>query len=69
MPKNQTDDANNADAIWGARNIGKVINRTADQTRYLYRTGAFGDAVKKVGHRTLVGNRRKLQQFPRGDEA
>ena len=44
--------------------LGAVINRTADQVRYLYRKGAFGDAVKKVGHRTMAGDLRKLKHFP-----
>lgn len=52
------------DIAWGAEAIGKDINRTAEQTRYLFRIGAFGDAVKKLGHKTLVGDRRKLRQFP-----
>jgi hypothetical protein len=62
MRKNRrTDDSNVA---WGAEAIGQEINRTAEQTRHLFRSGAFGDAVRKLGHRTLAGDRSKLKQFP-----
>ena len=61
----KTDDPN---VVWGAAAIGEDINRTTEQTRYLLRTGALGDAVRKVGHRTWVGNRRKLKQFPNTDD-
>jgi hypothetical protein len=54
---------------WGAAEIGKKINRSAEQTRYLLRSGALGDAVKKVGHRTWVGDCDRLEQFPQTDDA
>jgi len=61
MPKNRkTDDGN---VVWGAEAIGEVIDRTAEQARYLFRKGTFGDAVKKIGHRTLAGDRSKLKHF------
>jgi hypothetical protein len=63
MPKDQKTDGSNA--VWGAEAIGAVIDRSAEQVRHLHRIGALGDAVVKKGHRTLVGDRRKLQQFPR----
>ena len=50
--------------IWGAEAIGREIDRSAEQTRALFRAGAFGDAVRKLGHRTLAGDRTKLKQFP-----
>jgi hypothetical protein len=63
MRKNQeTDDTNNV--VWGAEAIGQIIGRSAEQVRYLQRLGVFGDAVRKVAHRTLIGNRRKLKQYP-----
>jgi hypothetical protein len=65
MSKNQKTDDNNV--VWGAAAIGEQISRSAEQVRYLHRTGALGDAVRKIGHRTLVGDRRKLEQFPRFD--
>jgi hypothetical protein len=64
MRKNhrKTDDGN---VVWGAAAIGEEIDRTAEQARYLFRIGAFGDAVRKIGHRTLVGDRDRLKKFPR----
>ncbi len=62
MSKNQK--ASDPNAVWGADAIGEEIDRTAEQVRYLFREGVFGDAVKKLGHRTLVGDRRKLKHFP-----
>jgi hypothetical protein len=63
MRKNQNSD--DANAVWGAEAIGEEIDRSAEQVRYLFRKGAFGDAVQKYGHRTLVGDRNRLKQFPR----
>lgn len=50
---------------WGAKNIGAHFNppRTAEQTRYLFRIGALGSAVRKVGHRTLVDDVDRLGEF------
>ena len=50
-----------ADIVWGLRNIGRIIKRNEEQTGYLAKTGALGDAVKKVGG-VWVGSRRKLLQ-------
>ena len=62
MRKNEKSDGN---VVWGAEAIGEEIDRNPEQVRYLYRSGAFGAAVKKLGHRTLVGDRSLLKQFPR----
>jgi hypothetical protein len=63
MHANQKADGNVA---WGAEAIGQDLRppKSAEQVRYLFRIGAFGDAVKKLGHRTLVGDRSKLAHFP-----
>ena len=53
-----------ADAIWGAENIGKEINRTAAQVYYLYREGHLDGAVTKLGPKTYVASRKKLQALP-----
>jgi hypothetical protein len=63
MRKNQK--TNDGKFAWGAAAIGEEIERTAEQARYLFRIGAFGDAVRKIGHRTLVGDRSRLKQFPK----
>jgi hypothetical protein len=57
-------DTDDSDAVWGAANIGAEINRTAGQTRYLYKQGLLKGAVRKVGHRTYLGSRRKLRALP-----
>lgn len=48
------------DLEWGATNLGRIIKRTEGQFYYLYRIGALKGAVKKIGHRTFVGSRRRL---------
>jgi hypothetical protein len=68
MSDQPTSEANQAssedsDFVWGAVNIGRVINRTAGQTYYLYSTGALEGAVVKVGHRTLLGFKRRLKNL------
>jgi hypothetical protein len=57
------DNAGDDDLVWGAENIGREINRTAAQTRYLHSIGALKGAVRKVGHRTFVGSRCRLRQL------
>jgi hypothetical protein len=63
MRKNRK--TNDGNVAWGAAAIGEEIDRSPQQVRYLWRIGALGDAVKKLGHRTLIGDRSKLKQFPR----
>jgi hypothetical protein len=53
------DEAN--DWVWGAEAIGDVVGRTPAQVRYLFSIGFFGDAVWKAGHKTFIGDRRRLQ--------
>jgi hypothetical protein len=55
---------NEADAVWGAENIGREIGRTAAQVYYLYREGHLDGAVTKLGPKTYVASRRKLQALP-----
>jgi hypothetical protein len=66
MSDTATQTANDAesDAVWGAENIGKEINRSAEQIYYLYRIGALAGAVTKLGPKTYIGSRRKLQALP-----
>jgi len=49
--------------IWGADAIGREINRSAAQVRYLHGIGFFQGAVWKAGHRTYVGNRQRLRDL------
>jgi hypothetical protein len=68
-PQPRVDDANaldtdDTDAVWGAAGIGAEIDRTAAQVRYLHKKGHLKGAVRKVGHRTYLGSRRKLRALP-----
>ena len=54
------------DLIWDAAEIGREINRTANQVYYLHRIGALQGAVRKVGHRTFIGSRSKLRALVSG---
>jgi hypothetical protein len=57
-------DAPQSDAwAWGAQQIGKEIGRTASQVHYMHENGLLGDATFKLGHKTLVGDRRKLRNL------
>jgi hypothetical protein len=49
------------DFLWGARAIGAYIGRTEQQVHYLHGRGQLGDAVTKLGHKTLVASRAKLR--------
>jgi hypothetical protein len=53
-----------SDLVWGGKDIGKEIKRTARQVHHLFEIGALDGAVAKLGHRTLVGSRRKLHALP-----
>jgi hypothetical protein len=60
------DDENNeeADLVWGAAAIGRVISRTAAQVYYLHGIGALDGAVKKVSHKMMLGSRKRLLELP-----
>jgi len=58
-PKADNDEP--SDTVWGAEAIGAVIGVEAQRVYYLMKIGALNGAVKKFGHRTLAGSRRKLQ--------
>jgi hypothetical protein len=49
--------------VWGAKAIGRETNRKAAQVRYLYSIGFYQGAVWKAGHRTYVGDRRRLRNL------
>jgi hypothetical protein len=50
----------NDDLLWGGGAIAAHLRRTRAQVYYLFGQGVFGDAVTKLGHRTLVGAKRGL---------
>jgi hypothetical protein len=64
LETNSTQSKAEPDAIWGAEAIGREINRSAAQVYYLHRTGALDGAVTKLGPKTYVASRRKLQALP-----
>jgi hypothetical protein len=49
------------DLAWGCAAIGEEINRTPEQVSAMFRAGVFGDAVQKLGHKTICGSRSKLR--------
>jgi hypothetical protein len=49
--------------VWGAEAIGREIGRKASQIYHLHEIGALEGAVTKLGHRTLVGSRRRLRNL------
>jgi hypothetical protein len=49
-----------ADWVWGAKAIGRLIGRSESQTHYLFAKGLLGDAAWKVGHKAIVASRAKL---------
>jgi hypothetical protein len=64
MSKYVKTDASESDTwIWGAAAIGEVIGRTPAQVYYLHGRGLLGDAVFKLSHKILVGDRRKLRNL------
>jgi hypothetical protein len=48
---------------WGAEAIGRRINRSADQVRYMHASGQLEGYVKKVSHKGLVAAESKLSTF------
>jgi hypothetical protein len=61
MSETESSSSDAGDAVWGATAIGKEINRTQEQVYYLHRIGALKGAVAKIGPKTFVGSRQKLQ--------
>jgi hypothetical protein len=53
-----------SDWVWGAAEIGALINRTPEQIYYLHSRGLLRGATWKVGHKLLCGSRRKLRELP-----
>lgn len=60
--KQTADDAD--DIVWGAVNIGRVINRTARQVFHLHARGLI--PTQSVG-RQIVGSRSKLRAYLAGE--
>jgi hypothetical protein len=52
------------DLVWGAAAVGEEINRTPSQVYHLLSIGALEGAAAKLGHKTIVGSRRRLRDLP-----
>jgi hypothetical protein len=52
--------------VWGARNIGKVINRTERQTHHLLETGAI-EVARKIGAMWTASEAGLRRQFCAAD--
>ena len=57
-------DDDESDIVWGARGVGRVINRNEQQLYYLLASGALTGAAAKLGHKTIIGSRRALLSLP-----
>ena len=53
--------AESSDVVWGAAAIGNLINRSPAQVYYLHRRGMLMGAAAKIGAKTFVGSRRRLE--------
>jgi hypothetical protein len=49
-----------SDLVWGGVAIGRLIGRSETQVSHMFRTGVFGDAVRKASRKRLVGSRSAL---------
>jgi hypothetical protein len=49
--------------VHGAKAIGEYVGLSAQQVSYFFRRGLFGDAVVKFGHRTMIGDTRRLNNL------
>ena len=53
-----------ADLIWGGQGIADFLGLPVSKFYHLNSLGAFGDAVARISHKTLVGSRSALAQLP-----
>jgi len=57
----ETRDEDEHDIVWGARQIGKVLNRKENEVYYLLRLGVLDPAIRRFGHRTIAASRSALR--------
>ena len=53
-----------SDWIWHGENIAREIGCTPEQLYYLFSQSVFGDAVFKLGRKTMVASRSRLRELP-----
>jgi hypothetical protein len=56
--------ADSADLIWGGAKIAEFLNLPLTKFYHLNAIGAFGDAVARLSHKTLVGSKSALARLP-----
>jgi hypothetical protein len=56
--------ADQSDWVWGGEAIAEELGCTPEQLYYLFSTGIFGDAVFKLGRKTMVASRSRLRELP-----
>jgi hypothetical protein len=59
-----TPQSDRSDWIWHGEAIAKEIGCTPEQLYYLFSQGVFGDAVFKLGRKTMVASRSRLRELP-----
>jgi hypothetical protein len=54
--------ANENDLVWGGQAIADALGCSLERFYYLNNKGVFGDAVQRLGHKTLVASRSPLRE-------
>jgi len=64
LPQPDTKTEGMSDAVWGYAAIGREIDRSPSQVRYLLvKTDILDSAVQKLSHKVIVGSRRRLRDL------
>jgi hypothetical protein len=63
-PKSIHNSSPNNDIGWGLAGLADELNCTPERAGYLFRSGRLGDAVWKLGARTICFSRAKLAALP-----
>jgi hypothetical protein len=63
-PVETTPPPDQSDWIWHGENIAAEIGCTVEQLYYLFSQGVFGDAIFKLGRKTMVASRSRLKALP-----
>ncbi len=52
-----------SDVLWGYGEIARFIGRNPGQAAYMQAHGLFGDAVKKLSHKVVIGSKQRLREL------
>jgi hypothetical protein len=58
----KTEPSDESEFAWGGQAIADALGCSLETFYYLNNKGAFGDAVKRLGHKTLVASRARLRE-------